>query len=91
MAVKIRLKRVGGKHEPHYRIVAAERLSKRDGKELEILGSYNPRQVEEKDKVRLKTDRVSYWLQQGAKPTQTVAVLLRKAGMLKKPAAEASN
>jgi len=90
MAVKLRLTRMGGKHQPYFRIVAAERLSKRDGKSLEILGSYDPRQENEEDKVKLKEDRIKYWLSQGALPSETVGVLLKKAGLLEEKKAPAT-
>ena len=81
MAVKIRLRRVGRKKQPMYRIVVADSLSPRDGKFIEVVGQYAPRQGELA--LNLKNDRVNYWLDNGAQPTDTVRSLLRKAGVLK--------
>jgi small subunit ribosomal protein S16 len=81
VAVKIRLRRVGRKKSPMYRIVVADSKSPRDGKFLEIVGQYQPRTGEQA--INLDTDRVNYWLNVGAQPTDTVRSLLRKAGVLK--------
>ena len=81
MAVKIRLRRVGRKKAPMYRIVVADSKSPRDGKFIEVVGQYAPRQGELA--LNLKSDRVNYWLDNGAQPTDTVRSLLRKAGVLK--------
>ncbi|MEO6526713.1 MAG: 30S ribosomal protein S16 [Gemmatimonadaceae bacterium] len=81
MAVKIRLRRVGRKKSPMYRIVVADSKSPRDGKFLEIVGQYQPRTGDKA--INLDTDRVNYWLNVGAQPTDTVRSLLRKAGVLK--------
>ncbi|CAG1065154.1 30S ribosomal protein S16 [uncultured bacterium] len=77
MAVKIRLTRQGGKKKPFYRIVVADSESPRDGSFLEVIGTYNP--MTEPAKVDLKGDRVAFWLNQGAVPTDTVKQLLKKA------------
>jgi small subunit ribosomal protein S16 len=79
MAVKIRLTRVGAKGRPVYRIVAASSASPRDGKFLEILGSYDPKK--DPPEVTLKEDLVRSWLDKGAKPTLTVSKLLIKKGI----------
>lgn len=79
--VKIRLRRVGRKRAPMYRIVVADSRSPRDGKFLEIVGQYQPRTGE--NAINLKTERVNHWLDAGAQPTDTVRSLLRKAGLLK--------
>lgn len=76
MAVKIRLARHGKKKSPFYRIVAADIQSKRDGRFLEILGTYDPRTSPAG--VTLKQDRVKYWMDNGALPTDTVRSLLRR-------------
>jgi small subunit ribosomal protein S16 len=76
MSVKIRLTRKGTKKKPFYRIVAADIESPRDGKFLELLGTYDP--MVEPAAVTLKEERIDYWLKQGAKPSTTVASLLRK-------------
>ncbi len=76
MAVKIRLARGGAKKRPFYRIVAADARAPRDGRFLEKLGTYDPRQ--EEGGVVMKRDRIDYWLGVGAEPTGTVARLLRR-------------
>lgn len=81
MAVKIRLRRVGRKKAPMYRIVVADSRSPRDGKFLEIVGQYQPRIGDQA--INLDAARVNYWLDVGAQPTDTVRSLLRKAGVLK--------
>jgi len=79
--VKIRLRRVGRKKAPMYRIVVADSKSPRDGKFIEIVGQYQPRTGEQA--LNLNTERVNHWLDVGAQPTDTVRSLLRKAGVLK--------
>lgn len=80
MAVKIRLKRVGAKKNPHYRIVVAHPAKPRDGEAIETLGSYHPR--EKTGAVEFPNpDRALHWLLSGAQPTETVRSLLRKAGI----------
>ncbi len=81
MAVKIRLRRTGRKKQPLYRIVVADSKSPRNGKFIENVGQYSPRQGE--NALNLKTERVNYWLDNGAQPTDTVRSLLRRAGVLK--------
>ena len=75
MAVKIRLSRVGKTGKPFYRIIAIDEHFKRDGKAVEILGTYDPHKNTEK--FVIKKDRLDYWLSVGAKPTSTVANLLK--------------
>ena len=82
MAVRIRLRRVGRKKQPTYRIVVADSRAARDGKFIEIIGQYAPRTSEVA--LNLKEDRVTHWLDKGALPTDTVRSLLRRAGVLKK-------
>ena len=79
--VRIRLRRTGRKRTPTYRIVVADSTSPRDGRFIEIIGQYVPRQGA--TALNLKTDRANYWLDNGAQPTDTVRSLLRKAGVLK--------
>lgn len=79
MAVRMRLARHGATKKPFYRIVVADNESPRDGRYLENVGTYNP--LQEPAQVTLKTDRVLYWLQQGAIPTDTVRSLLKKQGV----------
>jgi small subunit ribosomal protein S16 len=78
MAVKIRLARHGAKKSPFYRIVVADTESPRDGRYLENVGTYDP--LFDPAKVVLNSDRVKYWMNQGAKPTDTVRSLLKKEG-----------
>ena len=78
MAVKIRLARHGAKKSPFYRIVVADSESPRDGRYLENVGTYDP--LINPAKVILKSDRVKYWIEQGAKPSDTVRSLLIKEG-----------
>ncbi len=82
MAVKIRLRREGRKKTPMYRIVVADSQSPRDGRFIEIIGQYQPRFGGE-NAINLQLDRVNYWLNVGAQPTDTVRALLRRAGVLK--------
>ena len=81
MAVKIRLRRIGRKKNPIYRIVVADSKSPRDGRFIEIVGQYAPRLPD--GGVTIKTDRIDHWLDVGAQPTDTVRALLRRAGVLK--------
>ncbi len=76
MSVKIRLARRGAKKRPFYRIVAADIESPRDGRFLENLGTYDP--LKDPAEVTLHADRVQYWLDQGATPSDTVKSLLKK-------------
>lgn len=79
MAVKIRLARRGAKKSPFYRIVVADGEAPRDGRFLEVVGTYDA--VKDPAVVTLKKDRVAYWLGEGAKPTETVKSLLKKEGV----------
>jgi len=78
MAVKIRLARHGAKKKPFYRIVVADSESPRDGRFLENVGTYDP--AYDPAKITIKTDRIRYWMDQGALPTDTVQSLLKKEG-----------
>jgi len=80
MATRIRLRRVGRKGIPLYRIVIAERLSPRDGRFVATIGTYNPKA--EKDQVQLDVEAAKSWLAKGATPTDTVRSLLTKAGAI---------
>ena len=82
MAVKLRLKRMGAKQKPFYRVVAADSRSPRDGRFIETVGTYNP--IKEPAEVTFKEDRVMYWLSNGAIPTDTVRNLLSKQKNKKK-------
>jgi len=80
MSVKIRLARYGAKKKPFYRIVVADNDSPRDGRFVEIVGTYNP--LREPAEVTVKTDRVKYWIGEGAILTDTVRNLFKKQGVL---------
>jgi len=82
LAVKLRLRRMGKKRQPIYKVVAADVRSPRDGKYIEAIGSYNPKT--DPATVELKEDRALYWLNVGAKPTTTVKNLLSSKGILLK-------
>ncbi len=85
MAVVIRMRRMGRKNQPYYRIVATDKRSPRDGRFIEILGTYRPL---EKDKnFDLKRERISYWLGVGAQASGAVATLLKKEGIEKEKGA----
>jgi small subunit ribosomal protein S16 len=84
MAVRMRLARHGAKKRPFYRIVVADSESKRDGRYLENVGTYNP--LQNPAEVNLKVDRVTYWLQQGAIPSDTVHNILKQQGVIGKSA-----
>ena len=78
MAVKLRLMRMGKKKQPTYRVVAADSRSPRDGRFIEILGTYEPRA--EPSVIKLDNDKAVKWLSEGAQPTETVAKLLKISG-----------
>ena len=84
MSVKIRLARHGAKKRPFYRIVVADNDCPRDGRFLENVGTYNP--LMDPAEVTLKTDRIQYWLNQGATPSDTVKSLLKKEEVADQPA-----
>ena len=84
MSVKIRLARHGAKKRPFYRIVVADIENPRDGRFLEIVGTYNP--LPDPAEVTYKEARVKYWMEQGAIPTNTVKNLLKKEGFFKSAA-----
>ncbi len=78
--VKIRLRRVGAKKQPSYRVVVTDSRAPRDGRFIEVIGFYNPRT--EPETVKIKEDRALHWLSVGAQPTEPVARLLKKQGTL---------
>lgn len=82
MAVKIRLKRIGAKKAPFYRIVVADSRSPRDGRFIEEIGTYNP--VSKPAEVKIDEESVLNWLKNGAKPSDTVRNLLSKQGIMEK-------
>lgn len=82
MATQIRLKRVGSKGQPRYRVVVADSRSPRDGRFIETLGHYNPTAVPAE--VKVNEERALNWLRQGAQPTETVRNLFRQLGIMAK-------
>jgi small subunit ribosomal protein S16 len=80
--LKIRLRRVGGKKKPSYRLVVADVRAPRDGAFVDIVGHYNP--LTDPETIVVKEEKALHWLKQGAKPTDTTARLLDKAGILEK-------
>lgn len=80
--VRIRLRRIGAKKKPSYRIVVADKRSPRDGRFIETIGLYNPRTVPET--VELNSERITHWLSVGAQPSEAVARLLRNSGIVDK-------
>jgi len=88
MPIRIRLTRRGAKKKPFYRIVVASSEAPRDGRFIEILGTYNP--LVEPAQVKIKPERLQYWVQQGAKPTDTVRSLIRKQNIALQRDTEAS-
>ena len=82
MAVKLRLRRIGKKKQPIYKVVAADSRSPRDGKFLEAIGLYNP--LTDPLTLEIKEDRALYWLNVGAQPTDTVKSLLSQKGIILK-------
>ena len=81
MAVKIRLRRMGAKKHPFYRIVVADSRYPRDGRFIEEIGYYNP--LTELSDVKVDAEKVEKWLKNGAQPTDTVKALLKKNGIIK--------
>ncbi|HBW12470.1 MULTISPECIES: 30S ribosomal protein S16 [Proteiniclasticum] len=81
MAVKIRLRRMGSKKAPFYRLVVADSKSPRDGKFIEEIGFYNP--VSEPKEIKIDAEKATEWLNKGAQPTDVVAKLFDKAGIKK--------
>lgn len=82
MAVKIRLKRMGSKRNPFYRMVVADSRSPRDGRYIEVVGTYNP--VVSPAEVKVEEEKVLSWLATGAQPSDTVRNILSKEGVMKK-------
>ena len=80
--VRIRLRRVGAKRQPSYRMVAAEKEAPRDGAFLEILGFYNPRT--EPATIQLKEDRIYDWISKGAQPSESALQVMKSAGLLER-------
>lgn len=89
MAVKLRLKRMGAKQKPFYRIVAADSRFPRDGRFIETVGTYDP--IKGADKVTLDEEKIMNWLNNGAVPTDTVRNILSSAGIMAKYAKSKKN
>lgn len=81
MAVRIRMKMMGRKHRPFFRVCAVDSRHPRDGRVLEELGTYDPMVSETDARALLKSDRIAYWLGVGAQPSDKVKVLIKKYGM----------
>ncbi len=80
MAVKLRLTRLGAKKSPFYRVVAADSRSPRDGRFIEVIGTYNP--MTDPAEIKIDNDKAKAWLNNGAQPTETVRALLKKSGAI---------
>ncbi len=76
MAVSIRLRREGAKNRPYYKVVVADKRSPRDGKFIELIGTYDPKKTGHNS--TLKLDRIEYWMSKGAQPSDTVRSLIKK-------------
>jgi len=79
--VVLRLKRLGRRHRPFYRVNAMDKRAPRNGRVIEELGWFDPVQIDETKQHSLKTDRIDYWLSVGAQPSDTVRSLLKRAGI----------
>jgi small subunit ribosomal protein S16 len=87
MAIRIRLRRIGRKKLPLYRIVVADQESPRDGRFIEVIGTYDPKGKTPADKVKLDAEKARAWLAKGATPSETVESLLKHAGVLQRASA----
>ena len=87
--VRIRLKRIGRRHRPAYRLTAIDGRRSRDSKVIEELGAYDPVTPDESRQVTLNRERIEYWLSVGAQPSETVQRILEKQGILTPAAAPA--
>ena len=81
MAVRIRLRRMGAKKAPFYRVIVADERAPRDGKFIDEIGYYNP--LREPAEIKIDSDKATKWLNDGAQPTETVKSLLKKSGIVK--------
>jgi small subunit ribosomal protein S16 len=81
MAVKMRLRRMGAKKAPFYRVVVADERSPRDGKFIDEIGYYNP--LKEPAEIKIDAEKATKWLNNGVQPTETVKSLLKKSGIVK--------
>ncbi len=82
MAVHIRLRRMGKKKQPYYRIVVTDSRMPRDGRFIEVIGIYHPLEKEEDKIIKISKDKASEWLKKGAKPSATVKSLFKKAKII---------
>lgn len=89
MALKIKLQRAGATHEPVYRVVVAEARGRRDGRFVEKLGTYLPKQKDAAKQLELDVERAEYWMSVGAKPTDTSNSLIKRARKEQAATAEA--
>ena len=80
MAVKIRLRRIGAKKAPFYRVIVADSRSPRDGRFIEEIGYYNP--LTDPAEIKIDAEKAKKWISNGAQPTETVRVLLKKSGLV---------
>ena len=80
MAVKLRLTRIGAKKNPYYRVVVADSRFPRDGRFIEILGTYNP--MVEPAEIKIDAEKAQKWIKNGAQPTDTVKAILKKSGAI---------
>ena len=80
MSVKIRLKRIGAKKAPFYRVVVADSRYPRDGRFIEVIGTYNP--MTEPAEIKIDAEKAKTWIKNGAQPTDTVKALLKKTGAI---------
>lgn len=83
MSVKIRLKRMGMKKHPFYRVVVADERSPRDGRFIEQIGTYDP--MKQPSEINIDSEKAAKWLKNGAQPTDTVRTLLQQVGVIEKP------
>ena len=81
MAVKIRLRRMGAKRAPFYRVVVADSRYPRDGRFIDEIGTYNP--MTEPAEIKIDNEKAAQWIKNGAQPTDTVKVILKKSGAIK--------
>lgn len=87
MATRIRLRRVGRKKLPLYRIVVAEKTAPRDGRFIDVIGTYSPKAKLVKDQITVDAEKARAWLAKGATASETVSSLLRKSGLFRQPTA----
>lgn len=86
MAVVLRLQRIGKRTQPHYRIVAIEKSSGPHGEPLEVIGHYDPKAGKDKQKVAINAEKLGRWVKNGAKPSETVGSLIKRAQKAEKAA-----